>query len=76
LLPDANFVDPASAPAQRAELVNEYQIAYHYVEQAQYGKAINELQTLEQNVAKWIQDPNQTLLTILINDQISKLTSL
>jgi hypothetical protein len=76
LLPDTKFVDPSSAPAQRAELVNEYQIAFHYVEQAQYGKAIDELQTLEQNVTKWIQDPNQTMLTILINNQISKLSTL
>jgi hypothetical protein len=76
LLPDTNFVTPASAPTQRAQLVSEYQIAFRYVAQAQYGKAISELQTLEQNVTSWIQEPNQTLLTILINDQIAKLTAL
>jgi hypothetical protein len=76
LLPNSSFVTPANADAQRAQLVSELQTAFQYVELTQYGKAINELQTLEQNVSTWILDPNQTLLTILINDQISKLAAL
>jgi hypothetical protein len=76
LLPDSGFVTPANAPSQRAQLVGEYQAAFQYVEQGQYAKAINQLQTLEQNVSSWILDPNQTLLSILINNQIAKLAAL
>jgi hypothetical protein len=76
LLPDSGFVNPVNAPSQRAQLVNEYEVAFHYVEQGQYAKAIDELQTLEQNVSTWILDPNQTALMILINDQIGKLAAL
>jgi hypothetical protein len=73
LLPDSGFVTPANAPAQRAQLVSEYAASFQYVEQGQYARAIGELRTLEQNVAKWVLDPNQTLLTILIDNQITKL---
>ena len=76
LLPDSGFATPANAPSQRAELVNEYQAAFRYVEQARYAEAINELQTLEQNISSWILDPNQTSLIILINNQIAKLAAL
>jgi hypothetical protein len=75
LLPDSGFVTPANAPSQRAQLVGEYQAAFQYVEQGQYAKAIDQLQTLEQNVSSWILDPNQTLLSILINNQIAKLAA-
>jgi hypothetical protein len=76
LLPDSGFVTPANAPSQRAQLVGEYQAAFQYVEQGQYAKAIDQLQTLEQNVSSWILDPNQTLLSILVNNQIGKLAAL
>jgi hypothetical protein len=76
LLPDSGFVNAANAPTQRAQLLNEYQAAFHDVELGQYSNAISELQTLEQNVSQWILDPNQTALTILINDQIGKLSAL
>jgi len=76
LLPDSHFANPSAAAAQRAELVSEYETAFRYVEQGQYAKAMKALQGLEQNVVKWVLDPNQTLLTILINNQITKLSAL
>ncbi|HKE40392.1 MAG TPA: hypothetical protein VKG21_11175 [Casimicrobiaceae bacterium] len=76
LLPDSGFATPANAPSQRAQLVSEYKTAFQYVEQAQYAKAIDQLQVLEQDISRFILDPNQTLLNILINDQIAKLAAL
>jgi hypothetical protein len=75
-LPNSQFVTPANATAQRAQLVSQFQTAFQYVEQGQYTKAIDALQTLEQNVNAWILNPNQTALDILINNQIQALLAL
>jgi len=76
LLPDSQFVTPANAPAQRAELVEEYHSAFWDVSRGDYVEAITKLQGLEANVTKWILTPNQTALNILINNQIAKLAAL
>jgi len=76
LLPDSGFVTPENAPSQRAHLVREYETAFHYVVEGRYAHAIDRLQRLEQNISSWILDPNQTLLVILINNQIDKLAAL
>lgn len=76
LLPDSQFVTPANAPAQRAELVKEYEAAFRDVERGRYTNATHKLQELETNVTNWILAPNQTALVILINDQIAKLAAL
>jgi hypothetical protein len=75
LLPDSNFITPANAPSQRAQLVSEYEAAFQSVEAGLYNKASVQLQSLEQNISKWVADPNQTELIILINNQISKLSA-
>lgn len=76
LLPDSNFVDPSKAATQRQALVGEYQAAFSDVENARYADAMTKLQKLDQDVMYWIRDPNQTALSILINNQIGKLAGL
>jgi hypothetical protein len=76
LLPDSSFVVPASAPAQREQLVREFQWAFWDVENAKYSDAITKLQKLDEDIKYWVRDPNQTALSILINDQIRKLAGL
>jgi hypothetical protein len=76
LLPDSQFVTPANAPAQRAQLVAEYESAFWDVSKGDYASATTKLKTLEANVASWIQEPNETALTILIDNQIAKLAAL
>jgi hypothetical protein len=75
-LPDTGFVTQANAPTQRAQLVAEYHQAFNEVVAGKYTNAIYELQTLQYNITNWISDPNQTLLIVLINNQIAKLSSL
>ena len=76
LLPDSRFITPTNAPTQRAQLVREYEVAFHSVERGQYARATDQLQTLEQHISDWVADPNQTGLIILINNQIAKLVAL
>jgi hypothetical protein len=76
LLPDSNFVVPANAPALRQQLVSEFQQAFQDVESAKYSDAITKLQKLDEDIKYSVRDPNQTALSILINDQIAKLTDL
>jgi hypothetical protein len=76
LLPDSNFVTPAKAPVQRSQLVQLYQQAFHDVEKEKYSDAAAKLQKLDQDIKYWVRDPNQTALSILINNQIGKLTGL
>jgi hypothetical protein len=76
LLPDSNFVTPASAPALRQQLVGELQAAFQDVEKAKYSDATVKLQKLDQDIKYFVRDPNQTALSILINDQIGKLVGL
>jgi hypothetical protein len=75
-LPDSQFVTPANATGQRAQLVSQYQKAFRYVEHGQYTRAIDALQALEQSVDNSILNPNQTALDVLINNQIQKLLAL
>jgi hypothetical protein len=76
LLPDSQFVTPANAPAQRQQLVDEYQAAFKDVVKGKYSDAQVKLQKLEQDILYFVRDPNQTALKILIDDQIAKLASL
>jgi hypothetical protein len=76
LLPDSNFVVPANAPALRQQLVSEFRQAFRDVENAKYSDAVAELQKLDEDIKYSVRDPNQTALSILINDQIGKLTGL
>lgn len=75
LLPDANFVDPAKASVERKQLVALYEQAFSDVESAKYSDAIQKLQKLDEDIKYEIRDPNQTALSILIGDQIAKLTA-
>jgi len=76
LLPDTQFVTPANAPTQRAELVAQYESAFWDVSRGNYASATTKLKTLATNVTNWILAPNQTALLILINNQIAKLAAL
>lgn len=76
LLADSNFVAPESAPEQRGQLIRLYESAYQDVEKAKYSDAVVKLLKLDQDIKYWVRDPNQTALSILINDQIGKLTGL
>jgi hypothetical protein len=76
LLPDTEFVTPSRASGQREKLVHQYQAAFKDVETEKYPQAVEKLQLLQNDVNTWIKAPNQTALSILINDQIGKLKAL
>lgn len=76
LLPDSNFVAPEKADVQRKQLVQLYQQAFQDVEKEKYSDAVVKLQKLDEDIKYEVRDPNQTALSILINDQITKLQGL
>jgi hypothetical protein len=76
LLPDTNFVTPSKAGVERKQLLLEYQQAFKDVEASKYSDATQKLQKLDEDIKYEIRDPNQTALSILINDQIAKLQAL
>lgn len=76
LLPDSNFVTPAKAGVERKQLVQLYEQAFKDVESSKYSDAVVKLQKLDEDIKFEIRDPNQTALSILINDQVAKLQAL
>ena len=76
LLPDSNFASPSDAPAQRAQLVAEYESAFWDVSAGNYASATTKLKALKADITKWIVAPSQTALNILIDNQIAKLAAL
>ncbi len=72
-LPDSRFVNPATAPATRQTLVNEYIAMTELLEQGQYNHVKAALLQLQADITANISDPNRTALNLQITSQIAKL---
>ena len=72
-LPDSQFVDPASAPATRQALINQYLAMTDLLEQGKYSDVQAALTQLQANITVSIKEPNRSALNLVISTQAAKL---
>jgi hypothetical protein len=75
LLPDSQFVFPASASSNRQMLVDEYLDMTDQLEKGKYDKVKKALIKLQADITTYIKEPNRTALNLQIAGQIAKLPS-
>jgi hypothetical protein len=73
-IPDAGFVAPPKAAAQRQALVNQYVAAFRNVESAAYDEAKRALKSLAANISAWVATDSQAAAGMLVDGQMSKLS--
>jgi hypothetical protein len=71
-LTDAKFVNPATAPATRQMLLNEYTAMTDLLEQGKYNHVRTALTQLQADITTYVSDPNRTALNLVITGQIAK----
>jgi hypothetical protein len=72
-LPLSDFAAAKDAARERQTLVEQYVAAFGKVEVAAYGDAKSTLRTLAANVSAWVAPDKQSVLSTLVDSQISKL---